>query len=123
MLGALAYNAQEVFDTNRGLYTLVRRRPDHPVVARWFVDNVEAPAYIWMLDGSPGISLRLAEQGSLRLDPVYWKPRRDDQVEGQPPPAHQTSHPPAEYLAPTNDRPPQRADVVLRRAAPRATPI
>ena len=122
MLGALAYNAQEVFDTNRGLYTLVRRRPDHPVVARWFVDNVEAPAYVWMLDGSPGISLTLAEQGILRLDPVYWKPRLDYQVEGDPPPADQIIHPRAEYLVLTNDAPPQQEDAELVAALP-ARPI
>ena len=66
--------------------------------------------------------MALAEQGILRLDPVYWEPRLDYQVEGNPPAADQIIHPRAEYLVLTNDAPPLEKDAELVVALP-ARPI
>jgi hypothetical protein len=116
-LGLIVFLARDarddVFHVNRGLLALVPRRADHLVVGDWFKANVPDAAYVEMPDGSPGVSLRLAEDGILRLAPVYWRPRLDYQVKGNPPPAEQIIHPRAKYLVLTNDAPPQQPDAHL----------
>ena len=113
LLALLAYNARDVFSTNRELYGLVQRRQDHLAVAEWFAENETSPAYVWMFDSSPGISLRLVEQGILRLDPAYWQPKLQyPPLEGGDQGA-QVIEPRAEYIVLTNDATPQQEDARL----------
>lgn len=121
-LGLIVFLARDarddVFHVNRGLLALVPRRPDQLVVGDWLKANEPDAAYVQMPDGSPGISLRLAEDGILRLDPVYWHPRLDYGVAGNPPPAEKIIHARAKYLVLTNDATPQQPDARLVASLP-----
>ncbi|MGB3904066.1 MAG: hypothetical protein WBB22_04025, partial [Anaerolineae bacterium] len=118
LLAFLAHSALEVLSINRDLLALVPRRQDHLVVAQWLEENDTSPSYVWMFDGSPGISLRLAERGILRLDPIYWEARLRYPPAADPALGPDIIQPRAKYLVLTNDAPPQQADARLLRAFP-----
>lgn len=119
LLVFLARNARDdVLPTNSGLMGLVPRRPDHKVVGDWLKEHEREAAYVWMPDGSPGVSMRFAQYGIMRLEAVYWRPILDYQVPGTPPPADQIIHPRAKYLVLTNASPPQQEDARLVASLP-----
>ena len=121
LLAAIAYDMSQVFSTNRSLFALAPRRTDRVSVGRWFEENDVPPGYIsWIGGAGPGIVLGLAERGVLRLDPVYWRPKLDYQVDGDPPPADQIINPRAEYLVLPGDVWPQEDDARLTAIVPGA---
>jgi hypothetical protein len=66
-----------------------------------------------MFDGSPGISLRLAEYGILRLDPVYWRPKLRYPAAENPVQGVAIIEPRAKYLVLPNAAPPKESDARL----------